>query len=134
MKETYKGQDTLSISINLTWKKLDKYYSMMDNTPAYAAALFLHPSHRFKYFQKRWVTPALRSYQETTLRAIRKLYTDEYKQRLTKEAIQELDEEAEQEKNVMAQWFEQDSPLKDEFEAYLEEATTTLSLKSNLFT
>jgi hypothetical protein len=43
----------------------DKYYAKTDDTPLYAAALILHPSHRLKYLEynwdSRWIQPILRN-------------------------------------------------------------------------
>jgi hypothetical protein len=41
-------------SVNLGWKKLNYYYNLSDNTPAYRLAIFLHPHYRFKWFEKKW--------------------------------------------------------------------------------
>jgi hypothetical protein len=41
-------------SVNLGWKKLDYYYNLSDDTPAYRLAIFLHPHYRFKCFEQKW--------------------------------------------------------------------------------
>jgi hypothetical protein len=40
--------------INLGWKKLDKYYSLSDSTPAYRAAVIIHPCFKMQWFEKHW--------------------------------------------------------------------------------
>jgi hypothetical protein len=37
-----------SINIKLAWQKLDSYYTKLDNTPLYIAAVVLHPRMRWK--------------------------------------------------------------------------------------
>ena len=44
----------------------------LDESPAYAAALILHPRYRMKYFEERWKGPMKK--------AVRKLYNQEYRQ------------------------------------------------------
>lgn len=34
--------------------KLNEYYSLMDQSPAYCVALFLHPKYHFDYFEEQW--------------------------------------------------------------------------------
>jgi hypothetical protein len=36
----------LRTAINNAWDKLDKYYILTDKTPAYVAALVLHPGQK----------------------------------------------------------------------------------------
>jgi hypothetical protein len=39
---------------NSGWAKLDKYYRLTDKSPAYVAAIMLHPSHKWHYIQENW--------------------------------------------------------------------------------
>jgi hypothetical protein len=76
--------------INLAWEKLDEYYSKLDEAPAYAAALILHPRYRLKYFKQKWVG-SLRRYYEPIKKSYKAIYTKEYKPQpvhLTKEEEQ----------------------------------------------
>jgi len=41
-------------SINLSWKKLNKYYLLSDETAAYRAAVVLHPHRKMAWFEKHW--------------------------------------------------------------------------------
>jgi hypothetical protein len=47
IKQVYTQQTypELTSSINLAWSKLDNYYKKLDDSPAYAAALLLHPRY-----------------------------------------------------------------------------------------
>ena len=67
----------LAISVNLAWEKLDTYYIKLDDSPAYAAALILHPRFRLQYFEKRW-TGNLAKYLSKMKKAVRTLYTEQY--------------------------------------------------------
>jgi hypothetical protein len=40
--------------INLGWKKLNKYYTLSDDTAAYRAAIALHPSFKMQWFKEKW--------------------------------------------------------------------------------
>jgi hypothetical protein len=42
------------IHINLGWDKLEKCYSLLDETPIYYTALALHPAYRWDYFDEQW--------------------------------------------------------------------------------
>jgi hypothetical protein len=67
----------ISISINLAWSKLDEYYKKLDDSPAYAAALILHPQYRLEYFKESW-KKHLKKYLDPMKRSVRKLYNDSY--------------------------------------------------------
>lgn len=44
----------LRIGCNLGWMKLDQYYALTDNSPAYLAALVLHPAFRWATVESQW--------------------------------------------------------------------------------
>nr|OQO32517.1 hypothetical protein B0A51_00926 [Rachicladosporium sp. CCFEE 5018] len=46
--------DHLKASVYLGWKKLNKYYQLSDQTPAYRVAIMLHPHYKLNWFQKHW--------------------------------------------------------------------------------
>lgn len=78
LKYTQAAYPELAISINLAWSKLDDYYKKLDESPAYAAALVLHPRYRLEYITEKWTGP-LRKYIAPAKKAIRELYMKEYK-------------------------------------------------------
>ena len=43
-----------STNINLGWQKLNEYYSLLENSPVYIAALVLHPAIKWRYLEKKW--------------------------------------------------------------------------------
>jgi hypothetical protein len=63
-KEKYKGDKIMASMYNSGWAKMEKYYKMTDESPAYIAALVLDPNSKWKYvesnWKKQWVTKARR--------------------------------------------------------------------------
>ena len=53
-KEAYKDDPIVAPMYNSGWAKLDKYYCLTDESPAYVAAVVLHPSHKWHYIQENW--------------------------------------------------------------------------------
>jgi hypothetical protein len=76
-KYTQSSHTEISTSINLAWSKLDEYYKKLDDSPAYAAALILHPQYRLDYFKESW-KKHLKKYLDPMKRSVRKLYDDNY--------------------------------------------------------
>lgn len=66
-------------SINNAWDKLEHYYSLMDSSPAYAAALMLHPSQRLGYFKAAWKTKDLKKHILSTEKKLRGIFIKDYK-------------------------------------------------------
>jgi hypothetical protein len=50
----YPDPKHFKININLGWQKLNKYYTILDETPIYYMALALHPAYRWGWFKKHW--------------------------------------------------------------------------------
>jgi hypothetical protein len=48
------ADDFLAIAINNAWAKLNKYYTLSDDSVAYIAALVLHPQYKWKFFDTTW--------------------------------------------------------------------------------
>jgi hypothetical protein len=44
----------MSPSINASWSKLDKYYSLTERSPAYIAAMVLTPSQKWTWIEDNW--------------------------------------------------------------------------------
>jgi len=53
-KTMHEGDPLMSSMYNSGWAKLDKYYRLTDESPAYVAAIVLHPSHKWHYIEKSW--------------------------------------------------------------------------------
>ena len=45
----------MSTCINSGWAKLDKYYALTSETPAYVGALVLHPAYKWQYIEEHWM-------------------------------------------------------------------------------
>ena len=41
-------------SVQLGWQKLDEYYTLTDDSPAYVASICLHPRYKWKWIEKKW--------------------------------------------------------------------------------
>lgn len=48
-KAAYVDNPAMNSSVLTAWFVFDKYYNLTDETPAYAAALILHPSFKTQY-------------------------------------------------------------------------------------
>jgi hypothetical protein len=51
-KDEHKDNSTFAIMFNSGWKKMNKYYELLDKSPVYAAAIILHPGRKFKWIKK----------------------------------------------------------------------------------
>ncbi|KAJ4077856.1 hypothetical protein NW769_015272 [Fusarium oxysporum] len=61
-------------AIEMGWFVLDKYYTMTEDVPVYAAALLLDPSKRLAYIQKNWP----RDWHETAIAGAQDIWMTEY--------------------------------------------------------
>jgi len=80
-------------AIEMGWFVLNKYYTMTEEAPVYAAALLLNPSNRIAYLQKNW--PA--DWHESAITSAYSIWEAEYKDRLIPDQLGDsiVDEEAE---------------------------------------
>jgi hypothetical protein len=53
-KDAHTDDPILAPMYNSGWAKLDKYYCLTDESPAYVAAIVLHPSHKWHYVHENW--------------------------------------------------------------------------------
>ncbi|KAJ3454778.1 hypothetical protein MRS44_013378 [Fusarium solani] len=60
--------------IDMGWFVLNKYYTLSDQTPVYAAALLLDPSKRRKYIERNWQE----SWHAPAIAAAQQIWLDEY--------------------------------------------------------
>src|SRR2546429_7980812 len=61
-------------AIEMGWFVLSKYYGLPDATPAYAAAILLHPQKRACYIEKRWN----KDWQQPAIDTVRSLWQSNY--------------------------------------------------------
>ncbi|KAF5537639.1 ribonuclease H [Fusarium phyllophilum] len=66
--------DRIIHSIDMCWFILDKYYTMTEDVPVYAAALLLDPSKRKRYIEECWPE----EWHEGAFAAARSLWKEEY--------------------------------------------------------
>lgn len=63
-------------AIDMGWFVLNKYYTMSDDVPVYAAALLLDPTKRAAYLKKNWPD----EWHESAIGAAREIWEKEYNQ------------------------------------------------------
>ncbi|KAF5988483.1 high-osmolarity-induced transcription protein 1 [Fusarium bulbicola] len=71
----YKMNQQLVGPVLTSWHVFDKYYQLSDESPAYAAALILHPSRGKALTQKNWP----KAWHKKIFTGVKKLWEDEYK-------------------------------------------------------
>ena len=73
--DKYKDNQQLLGCVLASWYVFDKYYQLSDESPAYAAALILHPSRRKAYIQKNWP----KAWHKNVFSSVKKLWEDDYR-------------------------------------------------------
>ena len=63
-------------SVQLGWEKLDEYYILTDNSPAYVASICLYPCYKWKWIEKKWAHRP--NWIEATKLGVKRLW-EEYK-------------------------------------------------------
>ncbi|KAG7404051.1 hypothetical protein Forpe1208_v015773 [Fusarium oxysporum f. sp. rapae] len=76
----YPDPEHFKVNTNLCWKKLDKYYSRLDETPVYYAAIALHPAYRWGYFEDVWADRP--DWIQTAKSLVEELYRSHYEPRI----------------------------------------------------
>jgi len=64
-------------AINAGWEKLNKYYCMTEQSPAYAAAVVLNPTMKWQWFTKLWEDQP--SWTRKAKITVKKLWKDQYR-------------------------------------------------------
>ncbi|PCD42766.1 hypothetical protein AU210_005291 [Fusarium oxysporum f. sp. radicis-cucumerinum] len=72
--QKHSGNATLRSCIAASWAVFDKYYQLTDESPAYGAAIILHPSRRVAHIKKNWP----KSWHKSVLDGVRKHWKDYY--------------------------------------------------------
>ncbi|KJZ69425.1 hypothetical protein HIM_11198 [Hirsutella minnesotensis 3608] len=72
--EKYSERHSLRSCIAASWAVFDKYYRLTDESPAYGAAMILHPSRRLAHIQKHWP----KSWHKPVLDSVRKYWEQYY--------------------------------------------------------
>jgi hAT family C-terminal dimerisation region len=132
MKQIY-TQEThpeLATSINLAWSKLDNYYKKLDDSPAYAAALLLHPRYRLRYFDNKW-KGQLRKYLAPMKKATRAVYDEFYAPQSTLEEEEEeeqVTQQPDEDEDCLGTYLDGDASqdVEDEFKHFISAEPTYL--------
>jgi len=106
-------------SINLGWKKLDKYYELSDLTPAYRAAIVVHPVFKMKWFESKW-SKTHPVWITNARKAVTLLY-NEYKQRHADDALAPVAPPKELSEFERYNLLDNDYDTDDDLERYLRE-------------
>jgi len=53
-KKKHKDHTVLAPMFNLGWAKMEKYYTLTNNSPAYLATIVLNPNFKWQYIQSNW--------------------------------------------------------------------------------
>jgi hypothetical protein len=95
----YASSDSvLAAAIHTSRFVLDKWQAINSYTPAYAAALLLHPTYREAYINKQWP----QSWRIPAITVVRALWNDKYKNK--SKAVQAVSSPKEEESDKLAQW------------------------------
>lgn len=62
-------------AISMGWYVLDKYYTLADNAPVYAATLLLDPARRLAYIKQNWPV----EWHQAAIDGAREIWEEEYK-------------------------------------------------------
>lgn len=54
LDNTLSAEHHFSINIKLAWKKMNDYYTKLDNNPIYIAAVVLHPRMKWQWLERAW--------------------------------------------------------------------------------
>ena len=54
MDVTHADHKHILQSIKHGWSKLESYYNKLDESPVYAASIFLHPEHKSRFLKRHW--------------------------------------------------------------------------------
>lgn len=69
------------------WFVLEKYYTLTNESPAYAAAILLDPSKRKAYITKNWP----KKWHSDTIESAKQLWETEYQQKRVPKPVQDLE-------------------------------------------
>lgn len=83
--DVLEGQWHFSTQIKLALDKAEEYYAKLDSSPAYIAAVILHPRYNMKYLESQWATR--KTWITRAKREVKALWLSTYKQQPISEAI-----------------------------------------------
>ena len=68
----------IATSLDNCWGKLDEYYTMLDETPVYTAAIVLHPGHGWGYLEEKWTSEKQKEWLNSAKTSVKALWKDHY--------------------------------------------------------
>lgn len=83
--DVIEGQWHFAAQIKLALDKAEEYYSKLDDSPAYTAAVILHPRYNVKYLETQWDKKP--GWVTDARKAAKSLWTSQYKKQPVSEAI-----------------------------------------------
>jgi len=83
-------------AIEMGWFVLDKYYSLTDSSPAYAASILLHPRRRKQYLEKNWPV----KWHAPAINKVNTLWQEEYEGRSVERPLQDPPEDTASDNSV----------------------------------
>jgi len=121
-KTLFKDDAIFSPMFNLGWAKMNKYYELTYKTPAYVAALVLHPSRKWKYLEKHWKAGWVKTAKST----VKNLWLKKYKTPTAATATSTSTSTAPttadpaNKKNEFLEWLaeQEDTSFDDEYDRY----------------
>lgn len=112
------SKEHFKTSINQAWAVLNKYYALTDETPAYRAAVILHPQFKMGYFKKTWAfKPSWIAGAEQAVRTLWKEYKDTYQPTVTVTSSKRKREQSEIDRFL--DFDDEDQAAGDELDRYL---------------
>ena len=69
----------LAACFNASWRKLEKYYTLVDETPVYYAAILLNPTQKIQKLRELWHTHDTSIWIEPTVEKVKALWRQQYK-------------------------------------------------------
>ena len=117
-QEEHKEQLNLSSSLMTAWYAFDKYYKLTDQSPAYAAALLLHPSYRKEYVETHWGN-IKKTTVRSTIELARRLWKKQYKPSTQDTRQQDADNSISEFMKWKAQIRQPKVKTDDEFERFI---------------
>ena len=116
-------------AILIAWYAFDKYYSLTDQVPAYAAALLLHPSRRKRYIDANWK----KSWVRAVLPKLQSLWEEKYAtvEEATSPALSQPAYEPD-EYDLLERDLNVIQTFADDWESFIEADPTEISTKTAL--
>jgi hypothetical protein len=77
-------------AINNAWKKLNDYYTLLDDSPVYTAALVLHPGHNWQYIEEKWGEARRTSWIRAAKTSVKQFFDQGWKDRSSRPPTPEV--------------------------------------------